>query len=137
VRFLALAAVVLAGSLGFGGGASESIVLTGQPTIARGNQKIVLSGSVGSGKPDLEVTIESLPCDEKTWRELAATTTQAGGGWSLEATPWLTTTLRATAGGATSNTVKVQWRPLVYLTQTPHGTFQVDVQALRRSGTAA
>lgn len=125
----AIAAAAL--SLGLGGGASETIALTGRPTILRGNQPITLSGSVGSGKPDLEVTIHSLPCDQTTWRELAATTTQEGGGWSIEVRPGITATLRATADSATSNTIKVQQRPWVQLGQRPPGTFEVGVNAQR------
>ena len=127
VAALASAPVVLAA----GGSAAETISIGARPTIAGAGDQVVVTGLLGSGQADVEVTLEGKPCDETTWRELSATSTDAGGGWYLEFVPAITELIRAKGGGATSSAVKVQTRPSVSLGQRPPGTFYVWVNAQR------
>jgi hypothetical protein len=133
MKLAAAAAVALAGicALGAGGSTTEAISMTARPLVLRWNDRVMLSGSVASGRDGVTVTVESQPCGEGPWREVGEVSTGAGGSWTTEVSPGITSVLRATAGGATSNTVRVQQRASVSLGQRPPGTFFIFVNAQR------
>jgi hypothetical protein len=105
--------------------------MTARPTIVKGNEPVTATGAVGSGRADQLVTLQSRPCDQTTWREIAETTTQAGGGFTVDFRPGIGGLYRATSAGAESEPLKIQTRPSVSLGQRPPGTFFVNVNAQR------
>lgn len=126
---VAVAAACL--GLGLGGTAAETIAISARPAIAGAGDRVMVTGSVGSGRADIDVTLEARYCDETTWRELSATRTDQGGTWYLEYVPLITQLIRAKGAGATSAEVKVQTRPTVSLGQRPPGMFFVNVNSQR------
>lgn len=118
-------------ALGLGGSAAETISMTARPAIVKGNEPVTVTGSVGSGRAEQLVAIQSKPCDQTTWREIAETTTQSGGGFTIDFRPGINGLFRATSGGGESAPVKLQTRPSVSLGQRPPGTFFVNVNAQR------
>lgn len=126
-----LAVVAAAFGLGLGRTAAETISMTARPTIVKGNEPVTVTGGVGSGRADQLVTLQSKPCDQTTWRDLVETTTQAGGGFTIDFRPGISGLYRATSGGAESDPVKLQTRPSVSLIQRPPGRFSVNINAQR------
>ncbi len=129
--FFALAAVAAGLGLGLGGTAAETISISARPTITGAGDRVAVSGSIGSGRAEVDVTLEARYCDEPTWREISATHTDQGGTWYLEYVPLITQLIRAKGAGATSTEVKVQTRPTVSLGQRPPGMFFVNVNSQR------
>jgi len=127
----ALVAVAGALGLGFAGSAAETISITVRPTILRWAQSTTLTGSVSSGKAEVDVYIDAQTCGEGPWEAFSGAHTAEGGGFSAEFGAGITLLVRARAAGATSNEVKVQQRPSVQLQQSPRGTFFVLVNAGR------
>ena len=117
--------------LGLGGTAAETISISARPAIAGAGDRVIVTGSIGSGRADIDVTLEARYCDETTWRELSATRTDQGGTWYLEYVPLITQLIRAKGAGATSPEIKVQTRPTVSLGQRPPGMFFVFVNSQR------
>ena len=105
--------------------------MTARPTIVKGNEPVTVTGGVGSGRGDQLVTLQSKPCDQTTWRDIAETTTQAGGGFTVDFRPGISGLYRATSAGAESEPVKLQTRPSVSLIQRPPGKFSVNINAQR------
>lgn len=131
-RGLLFAAPVAAAlGLALGGTAADTISIGARPTIAKSGERIAVSGVIGSGRADIDVTLQGRFCDESTWREVSATHTDSGGAWYLEYVPQITQVIRAIGAGATSPEVKVQTRPSVSLGQRPPGMFFVNVNAQR------
>ena len=128
---LAVAAVAAALGLAFGSTAADTISIGARPTIAKSGERIAVSGTVSSGRADVDITLEGRFCDETTWREVSATHTDPGGAWYLEYVPTITQVIRAKGAGATSTEIKVQARPSVSLGQRPPGVFFVNVNAQR------
>jgi hypothetical protein len=133
-RTLALGAVVLAAGgagIGLGGDSSETISIAVRPTVLRWAQATTLTGSVSSGKPDVDVYIEARTCGEGPWDDISGAHTVEGGGFSAEFGAGIMLLVRALAEGATSNVIRVQQRPSVILQERPRGTFFVLVNAAR------
>lgn len=130
-RLLPVAIVGAALGLGLGGSAAETISMTARPTIARANERVTATGGVGSGRADQLVTIQSRPCDQTTWRDIAETTTRDGGAFTIDFSPGISGLYRATSAGAESDPMKLQTRPSVSLIQRPPGKFSVNVNAQR------
>jgi hypothetical protein len=126
-----VAAVAACLGLGLGGTAAESISMSARPTISRANERVTATGVLGSGRADQLVTIQSRPCDQTTWRDVAETLTHEGGGWTIDFSPGINGLFRATSGGAESEPLKLQTRPSVSLGQRPPGKFFVNVNAQR------
>jgi hypothetical protein len=126
-----IAGVAAAFGLGLGGSAAETISISARPTIAGAGDRVAVSGTVSSGKADVDVTLEAKYCDEPNWREISASHTDPGGAWYLEYVPLITQVIRAKGAGATSSEVKVQTRPTVSLGQRPPGMFFVFVNSQR------
>ena len=122
LRAIGLGVVVLAGS-GFGAwhAAAEPVTILAQPTVLGRDQTLKLFGSVGSGEADEVVRIEARDCGQTSFREVAAVRTRAGGGWSTELSPWVTSTLRAVWKGTASVPVTVRQRARVSLTKERDG----------------
>jgi hypothetical protein len=130
-RVLFVAIVGAALGLGLGGTAAETISMTARPTIVKGNEPVTATGGVGSGRAEQLVTLQSRPCDQTTWRDIAETTTQAGGGFTVDFRPGIGGLYRATSAGAESEPVKLRTRPSVSLIQRPPGMFSINVNAQR------
>jgi hypothetical protein len=131
-RLLPVATAAAALGLALGGSEAETVSMSARPTIARANERVTATGVVGSGHADQLVTVQSRPCDETTWREVAETATQEGGGWTTDFSPGVSGLFRATSVGAESEPLKLQTRPSVSLGQRPPGTFFVTVNAQRQ-----
>lgn len=130
----AVVTVVIVGAalgLGLGGSANETISMRAAPLIVRPSEPVTVTGGVGSGRADQLVTLQAKPCDQTTWSDVAETTTQDGGGFTLDFRPGIGGLYRATSGGAASEPVKLQTRPSVSLIQRPPGKFSVNVNAQR------
>ena len=127
----AVAAVAAGLGLGLGGTAAETISISARPTIAGAGDRVVVTGSIGSGRAEVDLTLEAKYCDETTWREISATRTDQGGTWYIEYVPLITQMVRAKAAGDTSAEIKVQTRPTVSLGQRPPGMFFVNVNSQR------
>ena len=130
-RLLPVAIVGAALGLGLGGSAAETISMTARPTIVKGNEPVTATGGVGSGRVDQLVTLQSRPCDQTTWRDIAETSTHEGGAFTIDFRPGISGLYRATSAGAESVPVKLQTRPSVSLIQRPPGKFAVNVNAQR------
>ena len=98
---------------------AEQVTLIARPTIHNRNQVISLFGSVESGRADEDVTIEGKECGQTAWTVVGGPHTHAGGGWTMQYAPTITTTLRAVWKGARSAPVTVQDRAWVQLSTRP------------------
>jgi hypothetical protein len=130
-RLLPVATAAAALGLALGGSAAETISMSARPTIAKATERVTATGVVGSGRADQFVTLQSRPCDQTTWRDVAETTTHEGGGWTIDFSPGINGLFRAMSAGAESEAVKLQTRPSVSLGQRPPGKFFVNVNAQR------
>jgi hypothetical protein len=130
--FVLMVGVAAALGLALGGSATETITMSASPTITRASASVTAMGAVGSGRGDQLVTVQSRPCDQTTWRDVAETTTQEGGGWTIAFSPGISGLFRAASAGAESEAVKLQTRPSVSLGQRPPGKFFVTVNAQRQ-----
>jgi hypothetical protein len=113
VSLVALAAAVPAFA------AQAPTLAAGASTVGSPNQ-IALTGAAGSGKAGKTVFVEAKECNASFFRVVAATTTAAGGSWSVTAPIGITTTFRVRSGGAYSNTVLVRKRVTVSLAKRPN-----------------
>lgn len=113
---------------------TERITLLARPTIHNRNQMITLYGSVDSGRASEDVTIEGKRCDQADWQVVAGAHTSAGGGYTTQFAPFITTTLRAEWNGARSAPVTIQDRAWVQLSRRPRTAqgygFEVEVRAV-------
>ena len=114
--------------------ASERVTIFARPTVLGRNQVATLLGSAeGAGAGDI-VTIEAKPCGQTAFREAFEAHAQAGGGWTMQAAPTISTTLRAAWKGARSATVTIQTRPWVQLRYRPRSSkgfgFEVAVTSV-------
>lgn len=123
--------LVAALGLGLGGTAAETISMSARPLISRANERVTATGVVGSGRADQLVTLQSRPCDQTTWRDIAETSTHEGGSWTIDFSAGIGGLFRATSAGAESEPLKLQTRPSVSLVQRPPGKFSVHVNAQR------
>jgi hypothetical protein len=123
--------LVAALGLGLGATAAETISMSARPVISRANERVTATGVVGSGRADQLVTLQSRPCDQTTWRDIAETSTHEGGSWTIDFSAGIGGLFRATSAGAESEPLKLQTRPSVSLVQRPPGKFSVHVNAQR------
>ena len=130
------ALVVLAAGFGSSLGSastSERVTISAFPTVHERAQVVTLLGSAEGAKANEIVTIEAKECGKAGFREAFQAHTQAGGGWTLQVAPTITTTLRAVWKDARSATVTVQDRAWVQLSTLPRTAkgfgFEVAVRA--------
>lgn len=114
---------------------AAEITLVARPTIHNRNQLVMLFGSVDSGKANEDVFIEGKECGATEFHEVGGAHTIAGGGWTSQYAPYITTTLRAVWKGSRSATVTVRDRAWVQLQRVQRPArgfdFQVAVRAFR------
>jgi len=112
---------------------TEQVTLVARPTIHNRNQIISLFGSVDSGRANEDITIEGKECGETRWTAVGGAHTHAGGGWTAQYGPTITTTLRAVWKRARSAPVTVQDRAWVQLSTRPRSAkgygFEVAVRS--------
>lgn len=113
---------------------ADRVTLLARPAIKGRNQTITLYGSVDSRKADEEIDIEGRECGKTDWRVVTGAHTHAGGGWTTQYAPVITTTVRAVWDGARSAPVTIPARIWVQLKtgrRTTQGYgFQVIVTSL-------
>ena len=113
---------------------AERITLLARPTIHNRNQTITLYGSIDSGSANEDIVIEGKQCGKTAWTEVSGAHSNAGGGYTLQYAPVITTTLRAVWDGARSAPVTIQDRAWVQLGRRPRTKagygFKVEVRAL-------
>ena len=78
------------------------------------------------------MTIQQRACDQQTWLDVAEATTTDSGNWSVDFLTRISGLLRATSGGATTDSVQLQQRPYVFFSQRRPGRFRAGVQAQRQ-----
>jgi hypothetical protein len=126
------ALVATALSLGFRGAADETISWSVRPLVVRWDELVNASGAIGSGQAGQLVTIQLRACDQQTWLDVAEATTRGNGSWSVDFLTRISGLLRATSGGATTDSVQFQQRPYVFFSQRRPGRFRAGVQAQRQ-----
>jgi plastocyanin len=111
-----------------GGGGTQALTLKAAPQIVVYDAKASLTGVLASGKTGEQVQVSAQPCGGKT-NLVGATTTAAGGAYSLQVQPLMTTVYTAKAKGATTpaSTVKVQ--PRMSLSKVARSKYAVRVTA--------
>lgn len=113
---------------------TERITLLARPTIHNRNQLITLYGSVDSGRENEDVTFEGKQCGKTAWEEIGGAHTHAGGGYTAEYAPFVTTTVRAVWNGVRSAPVTIQDRVWVQLSRRPRNAqgygFEVETRSL-------
>jgi hypothetical protein len=113
---------------------TERITLLARPTIHNRNQTVTLYGSIESGRANEDVIIEGKQCGKTDWTVVDGPHTHAGGGYTTQYAPVITTTLRAVWDGARSAPVTIQDRAWVQLSRRPRNAqgygFEVEVRAL-------
>ena len=130
--WIAGALVAAALSLGFRAAAEETISWSVRPLIVRWDELVIATGTIGSGQAGQLVTIQQRVCDQQTWRDVGEATTTDGGTWSVDFLTRISGLLRATSGGATTDSVQLMQRPYVFFSQRPPGRFRAGVQAQRQ-----
>jgi hypothetical protein len=113
-----------------GGGGTDKISMSVRPTLLRYGETATATGVIPNAD-GREVMVEARPCDQKAWREIAETTTQPGGGWSVDFQPGISGLVRAVSAGALTSTVRVQQRPWMHIEQRPARSFFVGAIAER------
>jgi hypothetical protein len=133
-RLIAVATVVAA-LASTAAAAREQVSILARPGVALGGSRVTLFGSVDSGRAEEIVTIEAKDCGSSTqsFREVAAARTQDGGGWSVEYSPGITTTLRAVWKSNTSAQVIVRQRAWIQLRRLPGSPREFEVSLGGRS----
>ncbi|HEX4931172.1 MAG TPA: hypothetical protein VFV62_10735 [Gaiellaceae bacterium] len=132
MRRVLLALVLLAACFGGNAGSaapSEGVTLFAFPTVHGRAQPVTLQGSAAGAKANEIVAIEVKKCGGTAFRKVFETHTDAGGGWTLQIAPTITTTLRAVWKDARSAPVTVQERAWVQLSilQRPAKGFSFEV----------
>jgi hypothetical protein len=112
------------------GAGDDTISMSVRPTVLRYGEMATATGVIPNAD-NRQVTIETQPCDQRSWRELAATTTQPGGGWSVDFQPGISGLVRAVSAGALTSAVRVQQRPWMHIEQRPARSFFVGAIAER------
>lgn len=130
--WIAGALVAAALSLGFRAAADETISWSVRPLIVRWDELVIATGTIGSGQAGQLVTIQQRACDQQTWLDVAEATTTDSGNWSVDFLTRISGLLRATSGGATTDSVQLQQRPYVFFAQRRPGRFRAGVQAQRQ-----
>jgi hypothetical protein len=112
--------------------AQEQVEFTVRPPVARLGARVVLEGSIASGKQNEVVRIEKKECDPRSasFRLTDVVRTGIGGGWSTEFLLNTATTFRARWARSTSPEVTVRPRPDVRLRRRPGRGFDIGVRAL-------
>jgi hypothetical protein len=124
---LVLATTVVGLALARGG--ADRFTIQARPTIVRWTEPTTVSGTLGGARPGETVTIQQQLCGQTAWQDAVETHTN-DTSWSASVGAGITALYRATADGATSETVRVEQRPGVQLTrQIRTGTFRIAVGA--------
>jgi hypothetical protein len=130
--WIAGALVAAALSVGYGDAADETISWAVRPLVVRWDELVNASGTIGSGQSGQLVTIQIRVCDQQTWQDVGEATTTNNGSWSVDFLTRISGLLRATSGGATTDSVQLQQRPYVFFSQRRPGRFRAGVQAQRQ-----
>jgi len=108
--------------------ASERVTLLARPTVLGSDDlRTTLFGSVDNGRAGEIVTIQAKDCGQRFFTGVASATTRAGGTWTEEYIPAMTTTLRAVWRDAASAPVTVRLHARVSLFQRSPRRFEVFV----------
>ncbi len=110
--------------------ASQRVTLVARPTVlglGPDDIRTTLFGSVDNGRAGEIVTIQAKDCGQQFFTGVASATTRAGGTWTSEYVPAITTTLRAVWGDAASAQVTVRLHARVTLFQRAARRFEVFV----------
>ena len=92
---------------------ADDVTIAARPSVVGSDHPITLYGSVRSRRPGETVEIETRDCGQTFFRGFAATHTDAGGTWSSEFFPGITTEVRAVWKGRKSRAVKVFQRAML------------------------
>jgi hypothetical protein len=115
---------------------TERVTLLARPTIHNRNQLVTLYGSIESRRENQDVYIEGKQCGKTTWEDVGGAHTHAGGGYTTQYAPFITTTVRAVWDGARSAPVTIQERAWVQLSRLPKTAagygFEVEVRSLHQ-----
>ena len=128
-----IVALLVAAGANAGGSA---VTLSARPlvlpaAISPQYEGLTLSGTVGSGRAEEDVTIETNECTFPGWREAFSTHTDAGGVFHANAGALVKTTFRARWKGSVSAGVTVQTRPGVRLEVNGRNKWAVGVLGQR------
>jgi hypothetical protein len=116
---VALAAVTGLVGLGFGSSSAVAISIGVRPSLLRWGQQATIFGSIPSTRANEKVVVEVKECRQPSFRSLAWAYSETGGSWSIDIEARSNSTLRASWGDDTSDTVSVQQRPGVQLVYRP------------------
>lgn len=135
-RLVAAGAVVVAAlaSTAAAAPAEDRVTLAARPTVVGGDQHVTLSGSVGNRKADEVVTIEAKDCGSRPgfFRGVASARTHAGGEWSVDYDPAITTVLRAVWNDTASAEITIRRRASVRLVRTPSSARKFGVSVVAK-----
>lgn len=131
--FAAGAAVVVLASAAVA--APEPVTMLARPLVLGGDQRVALVGAVGSDKAEELVTIQARDCGAGTqsFRNVATARTRAGGSWSTEYFPAITTTLRAVWNDRASAPITVRQRASVRLRRLPFSPRRFEVAVVGKA----
>jgi len=106
----------------------ERVTLLARPTVLGPDDiRTTLFGSVDNGRAGEIVTIQAKDCGQRFFTGVASATTRAGGTWTSEYIPAITTTLRAVWKESASAQVTVRLQARVSLFQRSPRRFEVFV----------
>jgi hypothetical protein len=92
---------------------------------------VMLSGKVGSGRPNESVTVFAQPYALGSYAAVATVLTDAGGAWTLHVRPRIATTYKSVWNGNTSATVTVGVHPALSLRALGRLRFATHATGLR------
>ena len=93
--------------------ASSRVTIAALPAVAASDHPVTLSGMVSSGRPGELVEIRAKECGHSFFRGVSTTHTQAGGGWTAEFFPGITSAVRARWKTHVSKPVIVKQRAML------------------------
>lgn len=113
--------------------ASERVTLFARNTVIGPAAPVAtVFGSVDNGRAGETVTVQAKDCGSQFFRALAETETHAGGGWSLEVSTGITSTIRAVWKDSASSQVTIRQQANVFFDRQRSGSgFRVGVGAKR------
>lgn len=117
MRLIAAGATLVAALASSAAGAPEQVSIVARPSIVPANQRLSVFGSVDNGREGELVTVQAKECgaNPSFFRDVASATTRAGGAWSTEFFPRISSTLRAVWNDKASAQITVRQRPSVSL----------------------
>jgi hypothetical protein len=96
--------------------AAERVTIFARPTVLGAPGSIAtVFGSVDNGRAGETVTIQAKDCGSSFFRTAAETETHSGGGWSIQFSSGINTTVRAVWKDSSSTQVAIRQRANVFL----------------------